>query len=192
MNLATSRPSFPRTGFSILPLTVVISVMATHNSLDAQARPTQTGTDSAANAALENRLAVATSGVWNMDGEYRNSRGVYHKLTGYFAYVASTTTSDDRGEAAVIAMYLEPMAGGAADWMSARLRCWYPETSTGVRCVAVEGATALLDLNIFFKTIPFRGRRAEADLTEPEDKSVAKRWESRSSFRGKFTLVPPN
>lgn len=48
----------------------------------------------------------------------------------------------------------------------------------------------LLDVNIVFKTMPIRGERCEAEITEPDDKEVAKRFDSRSSSRGRFTLLP--
>lgn len=63
---------------------------------------------------LENAMAVITSGVWDVDGEFKGPGGVYYKLQGYFAYVGSTSTSNDRGDAAVLAMFLEPMAGGSS------------------------------------------------------------------------------
>jgi hypothetical protein len=132
-----------------------------------------------------------TSAVWKMDGEYKGTRSQYYKLTGYFAYVAATERSDDDGDAAVLAMYLEPMAGGAATWISARLSCELEKAGTGVRCIASEGATQLLDLNFRFKTIPFRGKSAEAEITEPEDKDLDKRWTGRATARGKFIISRP-
>jgi hypothetical protein len=125
-----------------------------------------------------------------MDGEYKTTTGAYHKLTGYFAYVASTSTSKDNGENAVIAMYLEPMSGGAATWISARLECTIPVDGTAVRCIAVQGAKQLLDLNFTFRSMPFRGMRADAEISEPDDKTSDKRFTSRSTPRGKVALVP--
>lgn len=143
--------------------------------------------------ALANRLAVGGSGVWNLEGEYKGTRGEFYKLSGYFAYVASTPWSNDRGEAAVLAAYLEPLAGGAATWTSARLACHYggagPTLET--RCLAVEGASQLLDLNFVVKFLPVRGERVQGVIRQPDDKSPERRFEGRSSERGKFTLVPP-
>lgn len=146
--------------------------------------------DSAAAAALENEIAVIRSGVWTMDGEYKNSSGVYYKLTGYFSYVASTSTSIDKGDAAVIAMYLEPLAGGSATWISARLFGVVTARAEEVRCLAAEGATQLLDVNFTFRAMPVRGARAEAEITEPDDKTAADRFSGRSTNRGRFALVP--
>lgn len=155
-------------------------------------RLSSTSSDSTAKAlAMDNALSVMTSGVWKIDGEYKGPRSQYYKLTGYLAYVAATERSDDDGDAGVLAMYLEPMAGGTATWISARLSCAFEKVGNGVRCIAVEGATQLLDLNFRFKTIPFRGKTAEAEILEPEDKSLDKRWTGRSTARGKFTIAKP-
>lgn len=146
--------------------------------------------DSAEAAAFENRFAVATSGVWTMDGEYKGSSGIYYKLTGYFAYVASTSTSKDNGDEAVLAMYLEPLAGGNSMWISARLICSIVSGADRVRCLPAQGATQLLDVNVTFSSVPFRGMRAEAVITEPDDKSAKDRFAGRSTARGRFNLVP--
>lgn len=140
---------------------------------------------------LENEMALIGSGVWQVDGEYKAPTAAYFKLTGYFAYVKATSTSRDDGDRAVIAMYLEPMAGGRSLWISASLVCASPADIPGTRCAASEGATQLLDLNFVFKTVPIRGSRIDAELFEPDDKSPERRWTSRSTSRGRFALVPP-
>lgn len=144
---------------------------------------------------VENSLAVSTSGVWDIDGEFKGARGEYFKLTGYFAYVASTSWSNDNGEEAVITMYLEPMAGGASYWIGARLSCSLASRlaadATGVRCVASSGASSLLDLNFTFRSIPMRGLEADAEISEPDNKDVSARFTSRSTPRGKFKIAPP-
>jgi len=152
--------------------------------------PTRAPSDSATTARnLDNLLAVLTSGTWEMDGEYKGPTGIYYKLTGYFAYVGSTPTSKDAGDRAVMAMYLEPMSGGAATWLSAHLGC--ERISGKTRCVPAAGAKSLLDLNIIFSKIPFRGDTVTAEITEPDDKTIKERFTSRFSSRGKFTMRPP-
>lgn len=74
--------------------------------------------------------------------------------------------------------------------LSAKLNCWLAKDASGVRCLPIDGAKMLLDVNIVFKTMPIRGERCEAEITEPDDKEVAKRFDSRSSSRGRFTLLP--
>lgn len=150
--------------------------------------------DSAETANIESRFAVTTSGVWNVDGEFKGKSGEYFKITGYFAHVAATSSSRDDGDNAVIAVYMEPMAGGTARWVGARLSCWIPKDDDGkfrneVRCLPVDGANVLLDCNIVFKSIPVRGEDAEAEITEPTDKEPEKRFTGRSSSRGRFKLM---
>jgi hypothetical protein len=161
--------------------------------LSSAQRPAQSRSDSATAANLENRIAVATSGVWNVDGEFKQTDGAYYKLVGYFAWVASTSWSADNGEQAVASFNLQPMAGGASYWLGARFLCRYVKADTVVRCVPMEGANVLLNLNIDFKLFPQRGQRAEATISEPEDKSGEKRFDSvdRSTPRGKFSLTLP-
>lgn len=156
----------------------------------AQARPTRTDTDSVTKANLENRLAVLTSGTWDIDGEYKGPTGTYYKLTGYLAYVAATSTSRDGGERAVISIYLEPLAGGVADWLGARLACTIVD-GPNTRCNATSGATSLLDLNFVFRGVLYRGERIDAEISAPDAKDDAVgRWTGRSTPRGRFTLVP--
>jgi hypothetical protein len=182
----------PLTPHSKTLLLLIPAIVFAARSIPAQARGSAGANraDSLSEVAFENAMAVVTSGVWTIDGEYKTPSGAYHKLTGYFAYVAATKQSDDDGDAAVLAMYLEPMAGGASTWLSARLSCAHVAALSTVRCVAEQGASQLLDLNFRFKTIPVRGRETEAEIVEPEDKGE-KRWESRSSARGRFTLKRP-
>jgi hypothetical protein len=139
--------------------------------------------------AQENAVAVATSGVWKVDGEYKGTTGIYYKLTGYFAYVSATSKSNDNGDAAVLSMYLQPLAGGDADWLGAMLSCYIGPDRKEIRCEPVSGAKSLLDLNIRFASMPLRGRAAEADIGAPDDTSPAKRWESATTPRGRFKLV---
>jgi hypothetical protein len=141
-------------------------------------------------ANTENRLAILSSGVWEMDGEYKSPSGAYFKLRGYFAYVASTSTSRDDGERAVMAMYLEPMSGGTADWLGASFLCQIAGRAT--RCYATNGAKSLLDVNILFSDIPWRGDTVSAEITEPDDKSLSERFTSRFVPRGKFVMRPPD
>ncbi|MBP6571547.1 MAG: hypothetical protein KA226_09030 [Gemmatimonadales bacterium] len=167
----------------VAPLTVVAAQSSS-------TPPATTKRDSVAEDNTDNAFAVLWSGTWKLDGEYKNANGVYSKLTGYFAYVASTRTSADDGDRAVIAMFLEPMAGGDTSWLGASLYCAYAVSSKTVNCAATSGAASLLDINIIFTTIPRRGQSVEAQITEPTDKSSANRFTSRSSNRGKFTMKP--
>lgn len=177
----------------IISVTLIACILGVATA-DAQSqgvnRPARTVIDTGGASNFDNFLAVVRSGVWEMDGEYKGTRAEYYKLTGYFAYVGATANSDDDGEAAVMAMYLEPMAGGAPVWLSARLRCSL--VSQEVRCIAVAGANQLLDLNYVFKRGPFRGTEGEIEITEPEDETAAKRFVGRSTSRGKFKLVRPD
>lgn len=164
--------------------------LACAHSVGAQSRPSSARpVDDSSVINRENDVAVRSSGVWEIDGEYKGTRGEYYKLTGYVGYVAATSTSLDDGEAAVISMYLEPMAGGSSTWLGARLSC--EVSASGTRCIPVNGAKQLLDLNIEFKGMPWRGLKIEAVISEPDDKDVAKRFGGRSSARGKFTMAPP-
>src|SRR5687768_16485699 len=51
------------------------------------ATPMRPVVDTGGKANLENFLAVARSGVWYIDGDYKGKTGQYYKATGYFAYV---------------------------------------------------------------------------------------------------------
>lgn len=171
-----------------LTATASTAASAQRTSVAAQ-RISRALTDSAEKANGENNVAVLTSGVWKVDGEYKGTQGEYYKLSGAFAYVSSTSATVDNGDAAVIAMYLEPMAGGTTTWYGARLGCTF--RNKVLVCYALEGAKGVLDLNIIFKNMPIRGQSAEAEITEPDDKSADRRWTSRSTVRGRFTLRVP-
>lgn len=183
---------------SVLPYVFIVGALgfasAAHGQETAR-RSASDRKDSAKTANVENLIAVTTSGVWNIDGEFKGKNGEYFKITGFFAHVAATSTSRDDGDNAVIILYMEPMAGGSAHWIGARLRCWMPTNDDGklrgeVRCLPLEGANALLDCNIVFKTIPVRGEGAEAEITEPSDEDSEKRFSGRLTPRGRFKLAP--
>lgn len=182
----------PAIRFSVLS-TVVATFAAPWpgNGRAATQRQTTSPTPTALADIVEAFLAVANSGVWDLEGEYKAKNRAYYKVRGYFAYVASTSKSVDSGDAAVLAMYLEPMAGGSPEWLSARLACEQAGQIGSVRCLAVDGASELLDLNFLFRVRPRRGEKCEVEVVEPEDKAAAKRWESRTRARGRLTLVPP-
>ena len=138
---------------------------------------------------FQDSVAVATSGSWDIDGEFKGADGKYFKMTGYFAYVASTSASKDGGDHAVISMFLEPLAGGPPHWLGSRLNCKWASGST--RCYATSGASILLDLNVLLKGTPHRGERLEAEISEPDSKrGDTLRWTGRTSPRGKFSLIP--
>lgn len=159
---------------------------------EAQRRPDRSApaSDSASAAALEYAFAVNTSGVWVVDGEYKGKRGEYYKLSGYFGYVAATSKSIDKSDGAVAALYLEPMVGGAPTWIGARFTCVMLKDMAGTRCLPVDGASQLLELNLEFKTVLIRAAPAEAELLEPDEKG-ANRWTSPTVSRGRFTLKRP-
>lgn len=145
-----------------------------------------------ADSLTEALVAMLLSGVWDIDGEYQGPRGVFYKLTGYFAYVASTSYSDDRGDAAVISMYMRPMAGGQLEWLGASLKCERQgiNSKPRVQCLASHGASQLLDLNFLLSEYSLRGSKLEVEITEPVEKSGPQRFTGRSGSRGKFTLIP--
>jgi len=147
--------------------------------------------DSLRRVASENAAAVDLSGVWDIDGDYKGSDGVFFKASGSFAYVSSTPTSNDDGDVALMSLYLQPMAGGNARWMGVRLYCRYHSARKRTECTPEDGATALLDVNVIVPGLLVRGLPGEVELSEPDSKEPAVRFTSRSSPRGALKLSRP-
>lgn len=182
---------------SVLALTLVVP----HQCLSAQVRGSAPPVKAAATAArdsaeaaqnFENLVALVLSGVWDIDGEYKGPDGVYYKLSGYFAYVSSTTTSRDDGDRAVMSMYLEPMAGGASSWLGATLRCSSRGKDRGPGCRPTQAAKQILALNFLFPKYPTRGDTVNVEITQPDSTSGPARLTSTYTPRGKFVLLPPH
>lgn len=161
-------------------------------------RAQDTTTSSGLGAALADTTAIGRydlavsvygSGVWEVDGEYRSKTGVYYKLTGHFAVVArDKPISEDLEKSAVAAFYLEPMAGGGAAWMGGYFLCNI--LGSDVICQATEAAGGLLDVYFVVSGLLWRDRELEVEIREPTDQDAEKRYTSRYSVRGKFTLKP--
>jgi hypothetical protein len=137
-------------------------------------------------------IVAWSGGTWNVDGEFKDAAGRYHKLTGYWAYSGEPGVNLTQAwPNTVVSLYLEPYAGGPSSWIGASLRCEAGRETGKGKCIAYEGAKELLDLNFVVEGgLPLRGTEASVILAEPEVKSGDDRWTSRTSSRGRFRLVP--
>lgn len=140
-------------------------------------------------------LAAYSSGIWHVDGDYRDEAGRLYQLGGYASMVMDPDSPISvSAPGMVVAFRLRPRSGGRELWLGGRLICSavvspYPGESVNRRCHFSEGAPSLLNLKLEFPASTMdAAETAVVNIFARDDTPTARASEPRP--RGQFSLVP--